>query len=186
MWKAMRLFLVLTVLVGVVYPAVVTVAAMAMPYRAQGSLIRQNGAVVGSELIGQSFANPKYFWSRPSATAPDPYNASASTPSNLGPTNKALTDAVSERARALREANPNATGPLPEDLLTASASGLDPHISPQAAMYQVPRVAAERSLPEATVRTLVDKYTEGRQWGIFGEPRVSVLKLNLALDSLGR
>jgi K+-transporting ATPase ATPase C chain len=174
---------VFTVVVGVAYPVLVTaIAQLAFPHRANGSLIVKDGKVVGSELIGQPFDDPKYFWSRPSATSPFPYNAGASSGSNLGPINPALGDAVTARVAALRAADPAATAPVPVDLVTASGSGLDPHISPAAALYQVGRVAKARKLDEASVRRLVDQHTEGRQLGFLGEPRVNVLALNLALD----
>ncbi|WP_324717929.1 potassium-transporting ATPase subunit KdpC [Carboxydochorda subterranea] len=183
--SAAVLLVALTVLLGVVYPLAMTgIAQVVFPWQANGSLIRHNGKVVGSALIGQAFSDPKYFWSRPSATSPLPYNAGASSGSNLGPLNPRLRAAVEERLRALEEADPSAAGPVPADLVTASGSGLDPHISPAAAAYQVPRVARARGLSQQRVRELVARYTEGRQWGILGEPRVNVLKLNLALDEL--
>jgi K+-transporting ATPase ATPase C chain len=147
-------------------------------------MIVQDGIIVGSELIGQPFSDPTYFWSRPSATPPVPYNAASSSGSNLGPTNPALLAAVEERVRALRSADPGNDGPVPVDLVTSSASGLDPHISPAAAEYQVERVAAARGMSVETVRALVGEHTEGRQWGVLGEPRVNVLELNLALDAV--
>jgi potassium-transporting ATPase KdpC subunit len=174
---------VLGVLVGVIYPLAVTGISRAFfSHQAEGSMIVQNGKVVGSELIGQSFTDAKYFWSRPSATSGVPYNADASSGSNLGPTNPALLAAVTERIQELRAADPTNTGRVPADLVTASGSGLDPNISPAAAEYQVNRVARARGLAVAAVRALVAKYTDGRQWGVFGEPRVNVLELNLALD----
>lgn len=182
---AISLFVLLTVLTGVAYPLVVTgIARLAFPAAADGSLILKNGQVVGSLLIGQNFTDPKYFWGRPSATAPMPYNAAASSGSNLGPLNPALTEAVKGRIEALKVADPGNTQPVPADLVAASGSGLDPHISPSAAAYQVERVARARKLPPQAVEAVVAQHTEGRQWGIFGEPRVNVLKLNLALDSL--
>jgi K+-transporting ATPase ATPase C chain len=172
-----------TLITGVVYPLVVTaIARVAFPHQAGGSLIVKDGTVVGSTLIGQPFDDPRYFWGRPSATAPHPYNATVSAGSNLGPTNPALTTAVKARVDALRAADPGNTAPVPVDLVTASASGLDPHISPAAALYQVRRVARARRLDEATVRDLVARHTEGRAFGFLGEPRVNVLALNLALD----
>ncbi len=175
----------LTALTGIVYPIVVTgIAQMLFPRQANGSLIMKDGKAVGSELIGQPFDDPKYFWSRPSATSPFPDNAGASGGSNLGPTNPDLQKAVQGRIDALRAVDPGNTAPIPVDLVTASGSGLDPHISPAAALYQVRRVAKARSLGEDTVRNLVEQYVEGRQFGFLGEPRVNVLKLNLALDAL--
>jgi potassium-transporting ATPase KdpC subunit len=183
--QSVVVLVVLGVLVGVIYPLAVTGISRAFfSHRAEGSMIVQNGKVVGSELIGQSFTDAKYFWSRPSATTVVPYNADASSGSNLGPTNPALLAAVTERIQALRAADPTNTGSVPVDLVTASGSGLDPNISPAAAEYQVDRVAKARGLTVAAVRALVAKYTAGRQWGVFGEPRVNVLELNLALDAL--
>ena len=180
---ALTLFVALTVLTGLIYPALVTgIGQAAFPDQAQGSLVRRDGKVVGSALIGQNFASPGYFWGRPSATGPQPYNGGASSGSNQGPLNPALVDAVKARVQALREADPGNVQPVPADLVTASASGLDPHISPEAAQFQVARVARERHLEIAQVRELVLRHTEDRQWGIFGEPRVNVLELNLALD----
>jgi len=189
--RALVLLLLLTAVTGVAYPLVVTgIAKVAFPNEAKGSLIDQNGKpvhdgarAVGSELIGQTFAGPTHFWSRPSATSPYPYNASSSSGSNQGPLNPALADAVTARVKALRDADPGNTAPVPADLATASASGLDPHISPAAAEYQVSRVARARSLDAQKVRALVTQATEGRQLGFLGEPRVNVLKLNLALDA---
>ncbi|WP_376793470.1 potassium-transporting ATPase subunit KdpC [Thermoflexus sp.] len=173
----------LTLLTGLIYPLVVTgIAQTVFPYQANGSLILRDGRPVGSELIGQPFTDPKYFWSRPSATPSFPYNAAASGGSNLGPTNPALIEAVRRRVEALRAVDPENPQPIPVDLVTASGSGLDPHISVAAALYQVPRVARARGLPEEQVRALVEGYIEGRLFGILGEPRVNVLQLNLALD----
>jgi len=180
---ALTLLVVMSAITGVIYPAIVTgIAQTAMPGPANGSLIEADGKAVGSRLIGQPFSDPKHFWSRPSATSPYGYNAGASSGSNQGPTNKALTDAVADRIKALRDADPDNKSPVPVDLVTASASGLDPHISPAAADYQVARVARERKLDAARVRELVAQATEARQFGVLGEPRVNVLALNLALD----
>jgi K+-transporting ATPase ATPase C chain len=177
----------LTVLTGVVYPVAVTVVAQALfPAQANGSLVVKDGKPVGSTLIGQPFDDPKYFWSRLSATSPVGYNGAASSGSNLGPLSDALIDAVKGRIDALKAADPDNTLPIPIDLVTASGSGLDPHISPAAARYQLARVARARGVPEATVRDLIARHTAGRQWGVFGEPVVEVLDLNLALDAIGR
>ena len=176
---------VLTVLTGVLYPLAVTaLAQLFFPHQANGSLIMKDGKPVGSELIGQQFTDPKYFWSRLSATGPVPYNAAASSGSNYGPLNPALHDAVNKRVQDLRDADPQNTQAIPVDLVTASASGLDPHISVAAAQYQVSRVARVRGLNKATLRALVGQHTKERQLGILGEPRVNVLALNLALDTL--
>src|SRR5512144_1423114 len=188
---AFMMLLILTVITGVIYPLAVTgIAQVAFPYQANGSLIMINGKAYGSELIGQQFDDPKYFWGRLSATGDFPYNAfnaeslTGSYGSNYGPLNPALKDAVQARIDALKAADPSNTAPIPVDLVTASGSGLDPHISVAAALYQVHRVAQARGLSEADVKVLVDKCTQGRQLGFLGEPRVNVLELNLALDGL--
>jgi len=188
---AFLLLLILTVITGVIYPLVVTgIAQVVFPKQANGSLIVIDGKTYGSELIGQQFDNPKYFWGRLSATGDFPYNAfnaetlTGSSGSNYGPLNPALMDAVQARVDALKAADSDNTLPIPVDLVTASGSGLDPHISVAAALYQVHRVATARGLSEADVKSLVDKYTEGRQFGFLGEPRVNVLLLNLALDGI--
>ncbi|MFN8411102.1 MAG: potassium-transporting ATPase subunit KdpC [Anaerolineales bacterium] len=179
---ALTILVLFTVITGVIYPLMVTgVAQVVFPNQADGSLIVTHGKVVGSVLIGQQFNEAKYFWGRPSAVN---YDASASSGSNYGPMNPKLTEAVQARIDALKATDPNNTLPIPVDLVTASASGLDPHISVAAALYQVHRVASARGLSEADVQSLVEKYTEGRQFGIFGEPRVNVLQLNLALDGI--
>ncbi len=184
---ALILLLLLTVITGLIYPLLVTGIAQAVfSHRANGSLIERDGKAIGSELIGMPFTAPKYFWPRPSATSPYPYNASASSGSNQGPTNPALTDAVAARIKALRDADPGNTARVPVDLVTASASGLDPQISPAAAQYQASRVARARGLDPAAVQSQIDKYTDGRQLGILGEPRVNVLELNQALDAIGK
>jgi K+-transporting ATPase ATPase C chain len=178
------IFTVLTAVTGLAYPAVMTLVGQTVfPSQANGSLIEKDGQVVGSALIGQSFDTPKYFWGRLSATSPMPYNAANSGGSNLGPINPALADQVKARIAALRDAGTDISKPVPVDLVTASASGLDPEISPAAAAYQVERVAKARNLPADTVAQLVAANTAGRQFGVLGEPRVNVLKLNLALDA---
>jgi len=175
---------ILTLITGVAYPALITgIGQVLFPAQANGSLIVKDGTVIGSALIGQQFEAPKYFWGRLSATAPA-YNAGASSGSNLGPTNPALMETAQARIDALKAADPTNTLPIPIDLVTASASGLDPHLSPAAAEYQVARVARERSMDEAQVRTWVAQFTSGRLLGILGEPTVNVLQLNLALDGL--
>lgn len=180
---ALVLFALLSALTGLVYPLAVTGAAKALfPSQAAGSLVVQGGTTVGSSLIGQNFSDSKHFWGRPSATAPQPYNASASGGSNLGPLNPALADAVKARIEALRAADPGNAAPVPVDLVTASASGLDPDISPAAARYQAARVARVRGLPLEQVNALVASHTQAPLWGLLGEPRVNVLALNLALD----
>jgi K+-transporting ATPase ATPase C chain len=179
------LFLLLTVITGIVYPLVVTgIAQVAFPSQAAGSLVTQNGKQIGSSLIGQSFSDPKHFWSRPSATAPQPYNGVASGGSNLGPLNPSLTDGIKTRMDALRAADPTNKAPIPVDLVTASGSGLDPDISLAAADYQVPRIARERGLQPEFLFALVNAHARGRWLGILGEPRVNVLELNLALDGM--
>jgi K+-transporting ATPase ATPase C chain len=175
--------LVFTVITGLLYPLLVTgIAQVAFPGKSNGSLLKRDGKTVGSELIGQPFSDPKYFWSRPSATSPFPYNAASSVGSNYGPTNPALLDEVQGRIADLKKADSLNTLPIPVDLATSSGSGLDPDISIAAALYQVPRVARCRGLSEDRVRVLVDASTVGRTLGILGEPRVNVLNLNLALD----
>lgn len=186
--RALVLFALLTLLTGLLYPLIVTgIGQVAFPTRANGSQIQVDGRSVGSKLLGQPFSSARYFWGRPSATAPQPYNGAASTGSNQGPLNPALHAAVEDRIAALHSADPGNTAPVPVDLVTASASGLDPHISPAAADYQVSRVARERNVSEAEIRRLVLEATEGRTLAILGEPRVNVLELNLMLDAqLGR
>jgi potassium-transporting ATPase KdpC subunit len=182
---AMVLFGLLTILTGLVYPAIITAAAQVIfPSQANGSLITVNGQVVGSALIGQEFTDPGYFWGRISATADHPYHAAASGGSNLGPLNPALELAVAERIAVLQAADPDNHQPIPVDLVTSSGSGLDPNISPAAAQYQAARVARERGLPLDEVQALISQYTTGRTFGFLGEPRVNVLQLNLALDGL--
>jgi len=187
MWIHIRVSLILivllTVVTGLIYPLAITgIAQVAFPTQANGSLAVKGGHAVGSTLIGQPFDDPKYFWSRPSATSPFPDNAAASSGSNQGPLNPALAQAVQGRVGALRAADPASTAAVPVDLVTTSGSGLDPHISPAAALYQIPRVARARKLDVETVRMLVERHIEGRTLGILGEPRVNVLALNLALD----
>jgi K+-transporting ATPase ATPase C chain len=175
-----------TLLTGGLYPALVTAAAQVLfPYEANGSLLQGAEGIRGSSWIGQPFEDPAYFWSRPSATAPFAYNAAASSGSNLGPLHPALQAAIAKRVATLRAADPGNTSPVPVDLVTSSGSGLDPHISPEAAKYQVARVARVRNVDRAQLRTLIANHTEGRAFGLLGEPRVHVLELNLALDALG-
>jgi K+-transporting ATPase ATPase C chain len=179
---------VFTILTGALYPALVTVIAQTVfPKQAQGSFIEKDGKPIGSDLIGQPFSEPKYFWGRISGTSPKPYDASSSNASNLGPTNPALAEKddseVKSRIKALKDADPENTLPIPVDLVTSSGSGLDPHISPAAAEYQVRRVAKTRSMTAEAVEALVKQCTENRELGVLGEPRVNVLKLNLALDA---
>jgi K+-transporting ATPase ATPase C chain len=182
---ALVLFVFLTVLTGIVYPVAITgIAQAAFPQAASGSLVMRAGKPIGSSLIGQNFSDPKYFWGRVSATTPQPYAGTASTGSNLGPLNPALTDAVKARIQALRAADPGNAAAVPVDLVTASASGLDPEISIAAAFYQAPRVARVRGLDVIQVRQLVAAHSEHRLLGVFGEPRVNLLALNLALDGL--
>lgn len=184
MWQttlqSIRALMAFTLITGVAYPLIVTgIAQVAFRHQANGSLLEQGGKILGSHVIGQPFSDPKYFWSRASGTARQPYNGASSSGSNQGPTNPALKEAVEGRIKALG----SDVRPVPVDLVTASGSGLDPHISPAAAEYQIARVAKERNLPEDKVRALVERHTEGRQWGFLGEPRVNVLELNLALDA---
>ncbi len=184
---AVVLLVLLTAITGVAYPLLVTlVAQVAFPSQASGSLVTRGDGVVGSALIGQPFSDAKYFWGRPSATSPFEYNAAASSGSNRGPLNPTLVDAVKARADALREADPDNRAPIPADLVTSSGSGLDPHISPAAARWQVSRVAKARGLDPAKVQALVDRYTQSRQLGFLGEARVNVLALNLALDAAAK
>lgn len=180
---ALVLFLVLSVLTGIAYPLAVTgIAQLVFPRQAHGSLIEREGKPVGSDLIGQPFSDPRFFWGRPSATMPQPYNGLASSGSNLGPTNPALADGLKARMAALRSADPGNTTPVPIDLVAASASGLDPHISPTAAQFQAERVARVRGLDPARVRQLIEQFTQAPTLGLLGQPRVNVLQLNLALD----
>jgi K+-transporting ATPase ATPase C chain len=183
---ALRLLIVLTVLTGVIYPLLLTgMAQLVFPAQANGSLIEANGHPVGSRLIGQPFDDPRCFWGRPSATSPFSYNAAASAGSNLGPSSSALREAVRQRVADLRATDPGNLAPIPVDLVTASASGLDPDISVAAARYQVPRIARIRGIPEQALFDLIDRHTAGRAFGFLGEPRVNVLTLNLALDEVG-
>lgn len=181
---ALVLLAIFTIVCGMLYPLAVTGASNVFATQRHGSLVTAKGQTIGSKLVGQSFTNPGHFWGRPSATSPQPYNAASSSGSNLGPSNAALHAAIRERVAALQAADPEQSGPIPIDLVTASGSGLDPDISPAAAYYQVHRVAIARGLDEARVRALVDRRVEGRVLGILGEPRVNVLLLNQALDAL--
>jgi len=182
---ALVLFLLLTLFTGFIYPLLVTaIAQLLFAHQAAGSIVMRDGRAVGSQLIGQSFSDPRHFWSRPSATTPQPYNGTASNGSNLGPLNPQLTDAIKTRIAALRAADPTNSAPVPIDLVTASASGLDPEISLAAANYQAARVARVRGLAPERVQALIAQHTEGRLLGVMGEPRVNVLELNLALDAL--
>jgi len=182
---ALSLFMALSLITGIAYPMLTTaVSLLVFPHQAAGSLITRDSRVIGSSLIGQNFSDPKYFWGRLSATSPQPYNASASSGSNLGPLNPALQDAVKARITALHAADADNMAAVPVDLVTASGSGLDPHISPAAAEYQLHRVASARGLDTRVVHEQIVQHTESRQWELFGEPRVNVLELNLALDKL--
>jgi K+-transporting ATPase ATPase C chain len=185
--SAIALLIVMTLVTGVIYPLIVTgIALVAFPTQARGSLVVIDGKTVGSSLIGQQFDDPKYFWGRLSATSPMPYNASASSGSNLGPTNPALINQTKSRVESIRMANPAQTAALPVDLVTSSGSGLDPEISPAAAAYQAGRVARARGMDQSVVMKLIEQHVTGRQLGVLGEPRVNVLLLNLALDGLRR
>lgn len=184
-YRSVMMTVLSTIVFGLLYPLAMTgLAQVLFPRQANGSLIVEGGRVVGSTLIGQPFSDPKYFWGRPSATSPFPDNAAASSGSNLGPTNQALLDAVRQRIDDLRKADPGNTAPVPVDLVTASASGLDPDISPAAAQYQAARVARVRHMPLDTVDRLIRQHTAGRQFGVLGEPRVNVLELNQGLDRM--
>jgi K+-transporting ATPase ATPase C chain len=182
---ALKILMILTVITGVIYPVLVTTAAqLIFPWQASGSLIVKGGDNQGSELIGQPFSDPRYFWARLSATTPMPYNAAASSGSNYGPLNPGLKDAVEARIKTLKYYDPGNTNPIPVDLVTSSASGLDPHISIAAALYQSPRVARHRGISEENVAKMIADHTEGRQFGLLGEPRVNVLMLNMELDRM--
>jgi potassium-transporting ATPase KdpC subunit len=185
--RAALMLIAMTILTGAAYPLLVTgIGQLVFPASANGSLIERDGRILGSSLIGQGFSDPKYFWPRLSATAPVPYNGGASSGSNYGPLNPSLDEAVQARVDALVNADPEHRKPVPVDLVTASGSGLDPHVTPAGARYQMARVAKARRLDPAVVEALVDAHTEGRQLGFLGEPRVNVLELNLALDARGR
>ncbi|MGO8856636.1 MAG: potassium-transporting ATPase subunit KdpC [Steroidobacteraceae bacterium] len=185
MRPAVSLLVLMTILLGIVYPLLITgVAKVTFPRQAEGSLIYQDGKLIGSTLIGQSFTDPKYFWGRPSATTPQPYNGVASSGSNLGPLNPALLDAVKANAKALHDADPDNRQPIPVDLVTASASGLDPEISTAGALFQAARVARARNLPLAQVEALIKAHEQGRLFGLIGERRINILELNLALDQM--
>jgi K+-transporting ATPase ATPase C chain len=178
------IFVILTIITGIIYPAVITgIAQLAFPRQANGSFITRGGKIIGSSLIGQPFDDPKYLWGRPSATSPIPFNAAASSGSNLGPSNPAFLDIVKIRIEALRTVDPANKMPVPVDLVTESGSGLDPHISLQGAYYQIPRIARRRGIPENTVKEIVLRHTAGRSFGVIGEPAVNVLEVNLNLDS---
>ena len=183
--SAVSLLIAMTILLGIAYPLLITgIAKLAFPRQAEGSLLHADGKLIGSTLIGQSFSDPKYFWGRPSATSPQPYNGSASGASNLGPLNPALLDAVKANAKALHDADPDNQQPIPVDLVTASGSGLDPEISIAAAQYQAARIARARNLAVERVEALINAHQEGRLFGFIGERRVNVLTLNLALDRM--
>jgi len=185
--SAFLIFVFLTIITGIIYPLLVTAIAQTFfQHQANGSIVFKDGRPIGSSLIGQSFDDPKYFWGRPSATSPRPYNASTSSSSNLGPLNEALRQALEARIKALQSADPESKQPIPIDLVTASASGLDPHISIAAAMYQVPRVARLRGMPREKVAQIVKENTQGRFLWVMGEPTVNVLQLNLTLDKYER
>ncbi len=181
--SALILLGVMILFTGIIYPFLVTlISQVVFPHQANGSLIESEGKYLGSELIGQQFDREGYFWGRPSATQPSPYNGSASSASNYGPSNEELLGNIQKRIEALKRSDPGNTVPIPVDLVTYSASGLDPHISQAAGLYQVPRVARQRHISEGVLKEMVNRFTEGRQFGVLGEPRVNVLRLNLALD----
>ena len=185
--QSIRALIVFTLITGVAYPLIVTgIAQVAFRDQANGSLIEKDGKILGSALIGQPFSDPKYFWSRASGTSPMPYNGASSSGTNQGPTNPALKEAVEGRVKALRDAGADPSKAVPVDLATASGSGLDPHISPAAAEYQISRISKTRNIPEEKLRELFQNHTEGRQLGVLGEPRVNVLQINLALDALAK